>query len=333
MKAHPTRTFVLQIIKIIVWIVIAAALVKFAFFPAQEEMPTIAGQGDFTLPTVAVERGDIENTQKFDGTIVRDESSAFKASAEGTINYLFVGDGASVNKGERVLQIRSEAAVTSDDPEAEPTTAVRYTDVIAPASGIIHLDAMIGQATTIGDLLGSIEPSTFHAAVPLTADQLYTLQGAPTEAEILITDGPAPFTCTNLRTTTVASAATGDDASGAAPQASSTPELRCDIPTDQQVFDGLKAKLTITGESATDVLVVPTTAVEGRFREGNVYLPSEDPKAKPQAVKVGIGINDGEYVEITSGIDEGAEILQFVPSLEDDENQDGDGVMMGGFGG
>ena len=54
------------------------------------------------------------------------------------------------------------------------------------------------------------------------------------------------------------------------------PQLRCDIPESELVFDGVKAKLIIHGGQTSNALLVPVTAVEGRFKTGNVYLPVDD---------------------------------------------------------
>lgn len=319
MEAHPTRNFVLQIIKTLIWIVIAVGVIKFAFFPNQEEAPSLAGQGNFELPTVQVSRGDIENTKTFEATIARDQTKTFKSTSEGIVIAFFVDDGANVNAGDRVLQVRSETTTTPADPEAMPETVYRYHDIEAPVAGVVHFDVITQQPVGIGDILGSIQPQSFHAAVQLSPDQLYALQGVPSEAQILITDGPSPFNCTNLHTYTPA--ATPASQGGADTPAS--PELRCDIPSDQTVFEGLKAKLTITGDAVKDGLTLPITAVEGRYREANVYLPVDSPKEKPKPLKVQIGINDGSLVEITGGIEEGTEVLEFVPTLdEEDEGMD-----------
>ena len=75
---------------------------------------------------------------------------------------------------------------------------------------------------------------------------------------------------------------------------------------------------------AENVLVVPTTAVEGSVGTGNVYLPSADGgKAAKQAV--GLGLTDGKQVQITTGLKKGDTILQFVPGAAADSGNGADG--------
>ncbi|CRH88416.1 efflux transporter%2C RND family%2C MFP subunit [Chlamydia trachomatis] len=318
MDAHPRRRFVMQIIRIAIWTIIAIALIKVAFFPNQEKNEGIIGQGNFELPTVEVTRGSIENTQEFEATVLRDDAKPIKSSAEGTIVKIFTANGAAVNEGDRILQVRSEVTVGSNNPEEGASTAYKWIDIYAPTAGTVRVDAIENQTVSVGEALGEIEATTFHASVQLTPDKLYRLQGIPSEATLTIKNGPAPFTCTGLRTASI----TSTTQSGGTTSRTTSPELRCAIPSDQTVFDGLKATLTIAGESVSDALTLPATAVEGRFREGNVYLPAETPGGKPTAQKVEIGISDGQYVEVKGGIEEGTSVLEFVPSIDPEDIKD-----------
>lgn len=318
MDAHPTRTFILQILKLLVWIVIAVALVKFAFFPNQQSIEEITGEGNFTFPTVSVTRGDLSHEITLDASVVRNESEAVKATTAGKIVWFYAADGAAVNEGDPILQILHTEVPEMDDPEAEPSAPIEtYHDVFAPAPGTLSLDALIDQEVEVGMDLGSVLPDTFHAEVPVTPDQLYSLQGIPKEAELAVTGGPAPFTCTGLKTFTGTPSKDDPEGKGAGPQ------LRCDIPESELVFDGVKAKLIIHGGQTSNALLVPVTAVEGRFKTGNVYLPVDDITQKPEKVEVSLGVSDGYQIEITKGLAEGQEILEYVPrQTDDDQNMD-----------
>ncbi len=52
----------------------------------------------------------------------------------------------------------------------------------------------------------------------------------------------------------------------------------------QTVFAGLQVGLEMTTGSATDVLAVPVSAVEGRYQTGTVYLPTSDPASWKRSV-------------------------------------------------
>ncbi|WP_216382727.1 efflux RND transporter periplasmic adaptor subunit [Arcanobacterium phocae] len=340
MEAHPTRKLIFSILRLIIAAVIAVALVKFAFFPSHKAEKELQGQGQFVLPTVTAQRGDVKNDTQFEATILRDDAKAIKSSAEGEIVHFFVADGTQVEQGAPLLQVKSTTSVevtpsnavsNGDEPtgpaEPQTSTTVTYNNVVAPSAGTVNFDAMLKQHVSYNDSLGTIVPATFHANVNVTPDQLYSLQSIPQQAEVAITNGPAPFMCTNLHTTSVKSSS----ANGEGGAQSSIPLLTCDIPADQTVFDGIKATLNIAGEEVTDALLLPVTAVEGRFREGKVYLPAKDGKGEPSPVVVKLGINDGKMVVITEGLDEETEVLEFVPRKTEEKQESDDPMSSADF--
>ena len=97
------------------------------------------------------------------------------------------------------------------------------------------------------------------------------------------------------------------------------------------MFTGLQVTLEMTTGSATGVLAVPVSAVEGRYQSGIVYLPTSDP-ANPEKRSVTLGLTDGKMVEIKEGLTEGEEILEFTPASTKD-NQDPTGPYGVGPGG
>ena len=170
-STSPRFQKIIALIKTGVWIIIAISLVKFAFFPS-----TGADQSDHPLDpnanygqmTVSPTKADITNTVSVNGNIENDPSTAVKATGAGTVNYIAVSDGTYVEAGAMILQVRkeniSESAPATDAEgntvPAQPTTTYTYTDITAPASGTLHLSALLGQRFSIGDQLGTIAPST-----------------------------------------------------------------------------------------------------------------------------------------------------------------------------
>jgi hypothetical protein len=169
-----------------------------------------------------------------------------------------------------------------------------------------------------------VAPASFSLTATLAPEQQYRLLQQPTEAQVAINGGPAPFTCTGLTITTGATGS-GDDGNGG--QGASGTVVRCAIPGDVQVFAGLTAKVTIAGGIAENVLTLPLTAVEGAAGTGVVYLIGAD--GEPVETPVTLGLNDGVDVEITSGLAEGDLVLQFVPGAPADPGTDGGFVVEG----
>lgn len=327
-STSPRFQKIIALIKTGVWIIIAINLVKFAFFPSTE-----ANQSDQPLDpsanygqmTVTPTKADITNTVSVNGTIENDPSTVVKATGAGTVNYIAVADGTYVEAGAMILQVRkdvNESAPTAD-PDADEDTEqpaqrrTTYTDITAPASGTLHLSALLGQEFNIGDQLGTIAPSTYSAVATLNADQLYRIQETPSEATVTITNGPAPFTCSGLKIVTPDTTQKSTNQQGENQQSNGI-QARCAIPADQKVFPGLGLKMDIVAGSATDVLTLPISAVEGRFQSGFVYIPASDGADKPEKKPVTLGLTNGEIVEIKEGLTESDSVLEFIPTTSSD---------------
>lgn len=320
-STSPRFQKIIALIKTGVWIIIAISLVKFAFFP-----PTGASQSDQPLDpsanygqmTVTPTKADITNTVSVNGNIENDPSTVVKATGTGEVNYIAVADGTYVEAGAMILQVRKvndgEISPNTDDQQ---TPTVTYTDITAPASGTLHLSALLGQRFDIGDQLGTIAPSTYSAVATLNADQLYRIQETPSEATVTITNGPAPFTCSGLKIVTPDTTQKNTNQQGENQQSTGI-QARCAIPADQKVFPGLGLKMDIVAGSATDVLTLPISAVEGRFQSGFVYIPATDGAGKPEKKPVTLGLTDGEIVEIKEGLTESDSVLEFIPTASSD---------------
>lgn len=301
------RAWIFPIIRILIFAAIAAALVKVAFFPDLAEATDPAQPGAVIVePQIAVDRGTVSNDILLSGMIAADAALPAKSTAEGKVRSIKVKQGQAVATGEVLVVVWTEMLRDNG------TSWFKETHVKAPAAGVISsLPMVVNQYVSVGDTVAQVAPSSYHVSGPLQPEQLYRLVEQPTEATITIPNGPAPFTCTDLAITTPL-AGSDEGASG--------PTVTCRVPSDVRVFPGLMAEITITGGIAEDVLVVPTTAVEGLAEFGNVYFVLPDGTTEVRAVV--LGINDGVMVEIVEGLEVGDMILQFVPGAPGD----------GGFG-
>lgn len=328
MSTSRSRRFpFLTIIKLLLACVIAAALVKIAFFPtvAAEEPQTLDPSFEIGQLTVMPESGSISNSLSLEGTVESDPASTIKATFQGEVTQFYVNDGAAVAEGDALLllarQEQGEDVTTTDEEGNQvvtPGKKVWWSQVIyAPSTGTLHLSALEGQQFQIGDSLGTVQPPTFSAVASLTPDQMYRIQSVPDTASITIKNGPAPFECSGLTIVTpqTTSSGTGSSAdSGTGTTGSSTSiHARCAVPADQTVFAGLQVTMGIIAGEATDVLTLPVSAVEGRYQTGFVYKPTEDLDA-PEKVGVTLGITDGKRVQIVDGVTDADEVLEFVPS-------------------
>lgn len=277
------RRWIFPILLVLVFGLIAASLTKLAFFNTANEEPLFP-TGAVTDPVIAVEQGSVVNTLSLQGKIARDADVSVKANLTGTVTEVKVASGAEVAKGAVLFTTKQEYPA-------------KWVDVVAPEAGKIgDLDVVVGQDVSLGTEVTKLTPNRYHVLATVEPVQLYRLLDAPSEAEVTITGGPAPFTCAGLSTQVAEDGATS---------------VRCSVPTDQVVFPGLPAQLDISVGSAEDVLTIPTTAVKGGTGSGVVWLVGAD--GEPTETSVKLGMSDGSLVEVTEGLAAGDEIRQFVP--------------------
>ncbi|GAA3038800.1 efflux RND transporter periplasmic adaptor subunit [Microbacterium dextranolyticum] len=279
------RRWIFPLLMLVVCAVIAAALVKLAFFPDRTDAAAITPGGAVTSPVIPVQRANLTSELTVNGTVARDDAVTVRATVEGTVTDVAVGAGQSVQAGQTLVTVTQ-------------VETNRRIDITAPEAGdVSSFELVPGQSVSLGAEVAKLTPARFHVTGKVDPVLLYRLVGAPTDAQTTIQGGPAPFTCTGLR---VQVAEDG------------TTSVVCAVPADQQVFAGLTARLDVRVGSAEGVLVVPTTAVKGGAGTGTVWLDT-DGAAEERAVK--LGLSDGTSVEVVEGLSEGDTVRQFVPGV------------------
>ena len=352
------KRYLLTGLKVLLALVVTAALVKLAFFPDSEQTTPTAAQTGFSVstPLVTVTKADVKSAVDIDGQVVADAPTQVPATSVGTVARLYFDNGAAVTSGEPILTIKKTETVTTTDngsngsngangssdskgtngsadssdsaADTTPKTTekVTYIDVYAPTTGTINYSVIKDQETTVGTSIASISTGTYSATGTISAAQQYQLTQAPTSATLTIKSGPAPFACGNLKIGT--GAASSSTNSTAAPKDSTdtssgdgtTVQVRCAVPADKKVFPGLKATISIAVGEAKGALTVPLTAVQGNYATGKVWLvPDPTKPTKTVETTVKLGINDGNQIVVTSGLKEGDSILQFVPGQDVDK--------------
>ena len=304
------RTWVLPVLKLAVGAAIAIALVKLAFFPDVEAVSAddgFAPGAAFEEPLATVERGSVENAVSIEGMIVPVEAVPVRSTHSGTVARVSAADGAQVAQGDVLYTVRVETqGAPAADGTVPPPTA-RVHSIVAPAAGTLTgFAVLVGQSVDVAGETGAVQPPEHVVRASLGAAEQYRLTTQPESATVTIDGGPAPFECGSVR---IAQPAGEQITTGA------SATLTCAVPSDVRVFVGLAAKVELSAGSASDVLLLPTTAVLGSAETGIAYRPGAD--GEPEEVPVELGLSDGRMVEVRAGLSEGDAVLQFVPGAAD----------------
>jgi hypothetical protein len=316
------RKWVFPILRILVFVVIAAALVKLAFFADPVEQGGEVPTGEIVEPQIPVTIGTIQNDVVLSGSVNANAAIPVKATFGGEVRQVLIRQGKVVKKGTPIMVVRADLVNSNGTPYQRTET------IVAGAAGILSsFSVLVGQVVGIGDVVGQVAPQSFNVTATIAPEQLYRLTEQPTEAQVSVQGGPAPFTCTGLTIITPLPGEGGSGDPSGDPGSGSGTTVQCAVPGDVRVFPGLVADMTIAGGIAENVLTVPMTAVEGAADTGVVYVIAEDGTQEERPVT--LGLNDGVNVEITGGLEEGETVLQFVPGAAAGEG--GGGVVDPGF--
>ena len=128
-----------------------------------------------------------------------------------------------------------------------------------------------------------------------------------------ITDGQGPTECAAVMPVRAAPANNDRPVSDAG-SADGSARLTCLIAKDVNVREGESGTVVLTATALQHSLLLPVSAVAGRSGTGTVTRVSGD---KREQVKVSLGASDGARIVITSGLDEGDQVLAEAPNLTD----------------
>lgn len=307
------KTVVFPIARILIWALIGAALLKLAFFsgtPAASD-DGLTPSAQFGQPEWTVGRGDVVNAVQVQATVVADTPANVVSTVDGYVGYWAVEEGQHVNVGDPIVEMRKEVAgVPGADGSTGATQFTRHT-LTAPIAGTVHRSLLLNQTAAIGATVATVNPGTFSITGDLTPQDQFRLISTPTAARVLLQGGPAEFTCEGVTVGTTVTAT--QDPNNPDPGSGSTGAVKisCPVPEGTRIFAGLAGTMTVNAGEALGVITVPTTAVQGSYETGRVWVI--DPSGGQVERDITLGLSDGQNIEVTGGLEEGERILQYAP--------------------
>ena len=144
-----------------------SALVQLAFFSGGSEADDVAAPtGSVGQELTAVERGDLENTVRFDATIAADEAVPVVAAVDAQVRTVPVAVDQRVEAGQVLATVRNAAG--------------RTVDVTAPIAGtLVQLGALVDQFLSVGSPIAAVAPDSFHVRATIDPSQQYRLVDRP----------------------------------------------------------------------------------------------------------------------------------------------------------
>ncbi len=280
--------------------------------------PGLADRGT-TMTTVQPTRQDLVDRLSLNGEVVINPVFGIVAPTDGEVHYYNVPWPKSTpTKPVRAANVWLNGNKTQVDVPAGATFAGRlardYSTVVA---GMPILSARwVGYA-----IVAQIEPEDAYRV----ADNLSTVRAQ-------ITNGPGPFDCTVLGTVAALPGGHIPEPAPFIPDPKDPPEVQaqkqadyervaianepyrptpseatamrivCLPPAGTRLINGVDATVEVVSASSENALVLPGAAVAGRHGTGRVTVVLPD--GSTQEREVGLGLTDGKYIEIISGLTE-----------------------------
>ncbi|GAA3015355.1 efflux RND transporter periplasmic adaptor subunit [Actinokineospora diospyrosa] len=300
---------------IIATLAVTAVIAGCSTSAAGPSVPGLAERGS-TMTTATLSRKDLTTKVSLKGKVTLNPVFGLVAPSDGQIRYLDVKDQKGTpTKPTRVGAVWVSGKPTHIEVPAGSTFAGRLVDdKVNVTAGMPVVSAKYGGYGIVADIDGA---------------QAYALADGLGAVRAQIKSGPGPFDCAVLGTTAALPPGTiPDPPAPAAPPApnpanpaqpipapvaqpepekdSRTPSestgmrLVCIPPTDIRLINGAEVVLEVVTAQAKQVLVAPVEAVAGKQGTGKVDVL--DPNGARQRKDVGLGLTDGEVIEIKSGL-------------------------------
>lgn len=208
-----------------------------------------------------------------------------------------------------------EPSVGSGDTVAaqQELGKVGDTPIVVPVEGRITSLADAGANVPSNYPIATISYTGF--SLELDATRLLRMIGSSDtlSGRFQITDGQGPTECAAVMPVSAASA-NNDQPVQDAGSADGSSRLTCLIAKDVNVREGESGTVVLTATALQHSLLLPVSAVAGRSGTGTVTRVSD---GKHEQVKVTLGASDGARIIITSGLNEGDQVLAEAPNLTD----------------
>ena len=242
-----------------------------------------------TYDQYTTSRGTISNSPSFSGSLALRNSTTYQASAAGTVRTLYVAAGDTVKKGDKLLRLNTGSTVTADFDGRVNLISVETGDEVTAGQDLIQVaDFEHMQVSFRIDEydIGSVKVGDACTVTATATEKVYQ---------------------TTIESINYISASTGNVAYYTA---------TAYVDVEDGIYPGMQATVTIPQEEATDVVILKADALSFTLEnQAFVYKMKEDETL--EEVQVEVGVSNGNYVEIKSGLESG-ETVYVVSKTEED---------------
>lgn len=233
-----------------------------------------------TYDSYTATRGSISNALSFSGNLSLIDSASYTAGSNSTVRTVYVAAGDDVKSGDRLVRLSNGETVTADFDGRVNVMSVESGDEVAQGDSLVQ----------IADFS--------RMRVSFRVDEYDINDVAVGQAcTITVTSIEKSFEST-IAAIDYISSSTGNVAYYTA---------TAYVDVEDGVLPGMQVTVTIPQEEARDVVILKVDALS--FDATNqAYVYMKDEAGALNQVQVTTGVSNGNYIQITEGLDEGDEV-------------------------
>ncbi len=272
--------------KLIGWLVVLALLAG-AFYLFV--WPQLNASATTTYSSYTATRGNISNSMSFSGSISVVNNETLTSEAAATVRRIYVSEGESVAFGQKLMRLSDGELIKAGfDGEVNEISVAEGDDVAANADLIQIVDFSNLKVSMRVD-----EYSVSKVSVGQACEVSVTALGTTLESTI----------------THINRIASGGNATAYY-------TVTAEFASTEKVLPGMAVTVTIPEEEANDVVILNRDALS--FGRGNsAYVLMKDESGAMQQVDVTLGVDNDNFVEIKSGLNEGDTVYVKVETAAD----------------
>ena len=244
--------------------------------------------------------GTISNSLSFTGSLALRDSATYTASGSATVRNGYVAEGDAVKKGDKLVRLSSGTTFTADFDGRVNLVSVKAGDEVAAGDTVIQ----------IADF--------DHMQVSFRIDE-YDIGDVQVGERCTVTATATEKVFESaVESINYISSSTGNVAYYTA---------TANVDVDGGVYPGMQVTVSIPQEEAANVVVLKADALSFTLEnQAFVYKMKEDETL--EEVQVEVGVSNGNYVEIKSGLQAGETVYTVSEKTEDSLNS----LLTGLFG-
>lgn len=276
-----------RIIKRIIWLIVILAILGGIGYVVYNKL-----RADYkvTYDPYTATTGSISNSLSFTGSMQLINSATYTASAETKVREIYVSVGDKVKQGAKLLRLSDGISIEAEFDGTVSAINVAKGDEVKAEDSLITVADFDKMKVSVRVGESNI------SSVSVGQDCKVTVSSAGASFDAKIDEiNYAEYTGNNV--------------------AYYTATVYVDTSATENIWPGMQATVTVTLEEAQDVTMLKNDALS-TARDNTAFVYKENANGEMEQVEVTVGVSNGNYVEIKSGVTSGETVYKVAEKEE-----------------